>query len=101
MRAARTSLLALAALSVAAIVSIFGVSTAAFSEPRPAAIGIIQFEPCRFWRYDFDANAYTCRYTDRRVGVADGRDTQREIDALLQKIADLETRVKQLEDAGQ
>lgn len=63
-------------------------------------LGVVQFEPCLSWRFEFEPNAWVCQRTDFRVRVPDARDTQAEIDRLNQVIANLEQRVTALEEAA-
>lgn len=63
-------------------------------------LGVVQFEPCLSWRFEFEPNAWVCQRTDFRVRVPDARDTQAEIDRLNQVIANLEQRITALEEAA-
>jgi len=53
--------------------------------------------PCSSWQYDFEANAYVCRFVDSRIRVYETRDVDQLVRSLESKITQLEARVRKLE----
>lgn len=53
--------------------------------------------PCSNWQYDFQTNAYVCRYVDMRMRIYDTRDVDQLVRSLESKISQLEARVAKLE----
>lgn len=66
-----------------------------------------RFEPCQYWKYDFNTNSYTCTQTAFAIEVPDAQDfdsldrtvtqLQQTIQTLQQTIQALEQRVQTLE----
>ena len=59
-----------------------------------------RFEPCSYWRYDFNTNTYTCSRTDFAIEVPDIQDfneLERTVAQLQQTIQALEQRIQTLE----
>lgn len=59
------------------------------------------FDTCSYFQYSMETRSYVCSFPSGRVQVADFYETERELNALTQKIAELEARIKKLENPTQ
>ncbi|MCX6124433.1 MAG: hypothetical protein NTV34_06745 [Proteobacteria bacterium] len=60
-----------------------------------------RFQPCTFWRYDFNANGNVCTSTFSNIEVTDARDVKQmmqTISKLQTTITDLQNRITALEN---
>lgn len=56
-----------------------------------------RFRPCSSWSYDFNAHAYVCSFTDSYIDVP----ATRELESLQSVVAQLTTKVQELEQRVQ
>ena len=57
----------------------------------------VYFQPCSYWYYDFNVQSYTCRSLGVSFTVYEASDVDRLLGALEQRLAQLDDRVKKLE----
>jgi len=57
----------------------------------------ISFQPCSWWKYDFESSAYVCQSTGMTTRVYTDYEVDRLIQNLENKIQQLEARVAKLE----
>lgn len=55
------------------------------------------FEPCQYWRYDFNSSTYTCQNTAFRIQVYTAQEVQQIVNTLERRIQDLESRLAKVE----
>jgi hypothetical protein len=79
---------------------LLGLSFSSFAEQSKESFGI-RIEPCSYWRYDFNVNAYTCSSRSYPFSVTEHRDFQKLeniVNALESRVSTLENEIAELKN---
>ena len=80
-------------LNLVVFFALIAAPVAVAETPQPSGVTNQWFEPCSFWRYDFNASAYVCSALGPQMSVPSNMD----VDMLRQTVSDLQRQIQQLE----